>query len=161
MGADLYIQKLFKPNQEKYRPLFDAAVYTRDVTSSTEAQKKKAQDKVDEYYSKMYSKGYFRDSYNSSSFFWRLGLSWWNDVIPMLNKKGELTVTKAKKLRYMVTSAEFKPATREELIQMGAAVDEEMNSVEAWNKSFLDARDEFVKFLDEAIKAKLPIYCSL
>lgn len=163
MGADLYIQKLFNPNREKYRPLIDAAVYVRDVTANTESQKKKAQEKIDTYWNKMYAQGYFRDAYNDGSFFWRLGLSWWHDVIPMLNKKSELTVTKAKKLRYMVTSREIKPITREELVknyphQEAEFTEEQVANV---NKGFHDRRDAFVAFLDTAIKKKLPIYCSL
>lgn len=163
MGADLYIQKLFNPNREKYRPLIDAAVYVRDVTATTEAEKKKAQEKVEKYFEKMYSQGYFRDSYNDSSFFWRLGLSWWNDVIPMLNKKGDLTVTKAKKLRYIVTTTELKPVTKEEMLAKYPKDEAEFTDewIKETNEYYLKKRDTFIEFLDTAIKAKLPIYCSL
>ena len=33
---------------------------------------------------------YYRDSYNSGSVLWAMGLSWWTDVLPMLDDEGTL-----------------------------------------------------------------------
>jgi hypothetical protein len=36
------------------------------------------------------AKAYFRDSYNMSNVLWTLNLSWWQDVLPLLDEKLEL-----------------------------------------------------------------------
>ena len=97
MGADLYNERYFKRTPELV---------------ATDARKRELQARLDkirldgnglrdylkgpdpadqlreEYtaaYDKMYSDPlyYFRDSYNSSSVLWKMGLSWWTDVIPL------------------------------------------------------------------------------
>jgi hypothetical protein len=41
---------------------------------------------------KMYQRGYFRDSYNSSNLLWPFDLSWWQDVLEVLvGKEGKMS----------------------------------------------------------------------
>jgi len=52
----------------------------------------KAQKQVVRYYDKMYQRGYFRDSHNSSNLLWLFDLSWWRDVSGVLvGKDGKMS----------------------------------------------------------------------
>src|SRR5512146_3228468 len=97
MGADLYIESISNKQKATYEPLFNAAVRARE-SNKDESRKDELQAEVSKYYDLMYAEGYFRDSYNITSVLKRLGLSWWKDVGPLLNKKGYLSPTKARKL---------------------------------------------------------------
>ena len=148
MGADLYLYSLHNVCEEKYKPLFDKWVKTRDEATSDEA-KDKAQKKVSFYYDAMMSDGYFRDSYNNSSLFWQYELSWWSDLGEMLDKEGYLAVDECKKLLAML---EENNETFEENV----------------GKLDLEAREYFIKkditfknFLKQAIELDEPIYCSI
>lgn len=66
-------------------------------------------------YEQKYSeqRGYFRDSYNSTSVMAAMGLSWWKDVVPMLTS-GErgvdvLTEEACERLAQRLDVAEFAP----------------------------------------------------
>lgn len=186
MGADLFIRSLYDKTDDEYRPLFDKAAAERNAYQDQRASaREKAahqthdpygigagtpdpactlcqlQGEVNKYYALMFGQGYFRDNYNGGNFLSKFGLSWWKDILPRLNKKGELSPTKAKKLRAEIIRAELQPVTREWLESNRCAVDDGENSPEAWNNGFLERRAEFVKFLDTAIALKEPIYCSL
>jgi hypothetical protein len=97
----------------------------------------------------MYSSGYFRDSYNNSNLLWQFGLSWWSDVIPMLNRNDELSPQRAQKLLSMLDSrsAEF-----EERIAARAATKQ---------KYFRKKWRALRYFLTTAIEQGEPIACSL
>ena len=73
-----------------------AAVFV--VLIATSAQ---AQQRVEHCYDQMLSQGYFRDPYNNWDVLWQFGLSWWTDVIPMLDKEARLSVPQAKLLLEM------------------------------------------------------------
>lgn len=98
MGADLYLQSQFGATHERWLKLFERAAARRDAVPDGSAEKQRLQRRVERCYHRMYSNGYFRDSYNDSNLLWRFGLSWWVDVIPMLNKDGELTPQRAQEL---------------------------------------------------------------
>lgn len=108
----------------------------------------KAQARVNKWYDKMYEVGYFRDSYNGTSLFWRLGMSWWG--CPYI-KNGEIKPENAKKLLAEVEQAEINPITKEELLEHHCKVDDGENSPESWDKMFSDKKARFVFFLKEAI----------
>ena len=57
---------------------------------------------------------YFRDSYNSSSLMWSLGISWWKDVIPMLDDESMLSTEKAQDLIKMIEDSEIKLTDEQE-----------------------------------------------
>ena len=185
MGADLYINKLFQANQAKYEPIFQRWVAVRQSLEMslpaslqqgqykakgiqlTPDQKiivekiKWAQKKVSYIYDKMYSVGYFRDSYNSTSILNRLGLSWWQDVSGKLtNKKGDMTPTKAKIFLAQLKAAKLDPVTAKSLKAEHCTVDDNENSPEAWNKMFKRKRARLIRFVEIAIKLKTPIKCS-
>src|SRR5438445_9076136 len=90
MGADLYIDALYAPRQEQWRPEFDKAVQARDHASD-EASRNAAQLRVEQAYAEMHGAGYFRDPYNDRYVLWKFGLSWWKDVIRMLGGEGPPT----------------------------------------------------------------------
>lgn len=155
MGADLYIRKLSDKCREEHEPRFNAACKHRDALAkdptATLDQKNEAQDAVHEAHDAMYAEGYFRDSYNLTSVLWRLGLSWWNDVIPMLDDDGNLTGDNLTKFRTMVADAKYEPVTE--------TPNEE--SIEEWNKYYTEKRARLLAFLDKAIELGEPIDCSL
>jgi phosphopentomutase len=76
MGSDLSIQSISRPLQDKHQQTFHAYARRRDA-ATTEDERKRFQRKVEEAYAKMYSAGYFRDSYNNSNLLWKLGLDYW------------------------------------------------------------------------------------
>lgn len=121
----------------------------------------KIQNKVVLYYNKMNSEGYFRDSYNVSSIMSRLGLSWWKDVVPLKNKKGEISVRNCKKLLAMVEDANLHLPTKEELIASNARIDDDEYSVAEWHKLFKKRKQMLVKFIKLAIELDEPIVASL
>ena len=155
MGADLYINKLYQPNLEKYKPLFEAAVQRRD--SATDAEEINLhQAKVDEYYDLMYSEGYFRDSYNDSSVLWQLELSGWGDVIPMLNRRGNLV---GKNLDAFIAMLENRQIPdKENLSHISHDNDQELQE---WHTYFVEKRLRLIEFLKTAKQLRAPVYCSL
>ena len=97
MGADLYITPLNAQQRQQWEPEFEKAASARDEALD-EASQKVAQVRVEQAYEQMYSRGYFRDPYNDWDLLWNFGLSWWQDVIPMLDKEGWLSVERAQGL---------------------------------------------------------------
>jgi len=203
MGADLYINKIYDANHDKYETKFDYAVKVRNafdkilsreiiaeiskivnggktrsyfddpkpVPEDMELSARlrsyvdnynaycKAQSEVTKYHSKMYERGYFRDSYNGTSLFWRLGLSWWNDLKDYTNSNSELTPEGAKKLLEKVKSTRLKPVTEDYLREHNCQLDEE-NTVKSWQKYFINKKRNFIRFLELAIRLNTNIYCS-
>jgi hypothetical protein len=91
---------------------------------------------------------YFRDSYNDSNLLWQFGLSWWRDVIPMLDG-GLLQPTGVKDLLAMID-------VREEAFRRRTAkLDEEDR------RYFEEKRKEFRAFLEAAALAGHAVECSL
>jgi len=90
MGADISIvERMEMPDVVENKRLFDEAVRHRDSLDRQLQTKaaEEAQEKVMKLYDEMYpDDAYFRDSYNISSLFWRLGLSWWKDVGELMKK---------------------------------------------------------------------------
>ena len=149
MGADLYINSRYQPQRLKWQKVFDAAVEERNRLQPETAEFKRVQAKVEDAYSRMYERGYFRDSYNDNNLLRKFGLSWWEDVIPMLNADGELSVSQAERLLEML-----KEQHNEFLGNLKS-----MSS--ARRKQFLDAYADLQKFLAEAIELNSPIDASL
>src|SRR6266568_7238017 len=106
MGADLYITSLYEPHRQQWEPQFEEAAKRRDSLERGSEEYRKAQAKVEECYEKMYEHGYFRDPYNDWDLLWKFGLSWWNDVIPMQDDEGRLSVSQAKQLLAMLKERE-------------------------------------------------------
>lgn len=165
MGADLYIDKLYNNGLAERERAFSAARAARDKAKAEgrpAAEIEMLQHAVEAAHGAIYNNpGYFRDSYNGTSVAWLMGLSWWRDVIPMLNKEGQLTPGKAKLLLERVRAAEVRFRTEEELKADHCAVDDGDNSPESWHKAKLEHKAELVAFLERAIELNEPIACSL
>ncbi len=151
MGADLYIGLIFKPNHRKWKGHFDEAEAKRDASPQDTPERKLWEERADEYFDRMYSAsaGYFRDPYNSSSVLWQFGLSWWEDVIPMLDEECGLSVAKTETLLKMLHE-------RAELFADNLA---ELPADE--QQDFRDRANKLQMFLQTAIKLDCPIDCSL
>ena len=161
MGADLYIRSLSEACRKQWEPVFNAACRKRDKFGRGTPEGDAAQKEVNEAYDKMFAEGYFRDSYNATNCLNRVGLSWWADVVPLCNKKGQMGIRNIRKFRKMITDAKLEPMTKEQLLANHATVDDGVNSVEAWNKYYADGIKELLAFLDKALELKEPIDCSL
>jgi len=154
MGADLYINRLYKPLREASQPKFDAAVAQRD-SATTDEEKKAAQNLVDDAYEQMYSdQAYFRDSYNGTSVLHRVGLSWWRDLEPDIdsdsdpdgsNLSAAACLSFANRLR---DAGPPEPITRQYLEANHCTVDGDKNSPEAWNRYFQEKYERLIDFFE-------------
>jgi hypothetical protein len=104
---------------------------------------------ADLYYKGKYA---YRDQYNIWTTLQPLGLSWWVDVVPMLNKDNKLPIEKAEELKEKVESG------FEYLFQSRVRYN-------IYKKHYVDYINESVndllKLLKKSIKEKEPIKCSL
>ena len=149
MGADLYISQLFDSQFKKWERRFDKAVAYRDRLAEDAPERGEAQKRVEECFDKMYERGYFRDSYNDSDLLWKFDLSWWDDVIPMLNGKSQLTPEKASALLSILKE-------KEPLFECALA-----SQQEPARRYFRQKYTVFKEFLNQAIQLGVPIECSL
>ena len=106
MGADLFITPLYQRQPQQWQPQFEAAVKRRDSLKAGSKAHRQAQAKVSECYEKLNEQGYFRDPYNDWDLLWKFGLSWWGDVIPMLDDKDCLTIEQIRNLLAMLKERE-------------------------------------------------------
>jgi hypothetical protein len=176
MGADLYLSSVFDANKAKHEPAFKAAVAKRDALPRGSDAANLAQKEVNAAYNAMMGRGYFRDCYNSGGLFAQMSLSWWKDVVPMLDDEGNLPIPKARELLERVTAEPLTlgaiPTTDEVqkvgqlfsaltansglTVEAGRDVPDETQRAEyeAW-------RDALVALLTESIMLNEPLYCSL
>jgi hypothetical protein len=149
MGADLYLESRFRKPHERWRKRFEKAVARRDAAPAGSAEGDRLQRVVLRCYDRMFRNGYFRDSYNQSNLLWQFELSWWEDVIPMLDGNSELA-----------------PARTQELLSMleGRLADFERNIGERppdEQRYFRKKWRQLRHFLMTAIALGEPIGCSL
>jgi len=175
MGADLYIEPIFSQNNKKYSKLFEIAVQERDKEYEKNGNTKQGellQEKVTEYYNKMYERGYFRDSYNNSSLFWKLGLSWWE-----LDRAGLLDIGSTECGEYYSTgiSSENAFLLRELVKETPLVIDpnKDGDGREITGKEFSDAgleetieyfekkKQDFIDFLTEAYEGGYCVEASI
>jgi hypothetical protein len=149
MGADLYISPLFDPQHKEWESQFNLAVAERDRLTEGTPEYALAQKRVEYCYSQMYEKGYFRDSYNDSDLLWKFDLSWWEDVIPMLEEESRLSPPKAAQLLAMLKQKEV--AFCDNLASLPAPA----------KRYFTKKYAQLQKFLKQAIELGVPIECSL
>jgi len=173
MGADLYIKDIYETAQKKYRVKFESAARKRDELDAAgdKAGSKKMQKAIERYDALMHKDGYFRDSYNNSSVLNRLGLSWWKDVTPKLDKGSNLDVggciwlieqVKARKIR-KVTKAEMERGIDIKDLKNAGWNMKNVNQrqVDSWNRYFVAKKKLLITFLQRAVKAHTPVECSL
>jgi hypothetical protein len=152
------MQPIYEQNSTKYRELFHKACVRRDKAQRGSKTAEKEQKSVSFWYSKMYQVGYFRDQYSCWTMLRTVGLSWWNDVTPLLTKKKRVLKGKnLKKFLDMVKTAKQKIPTQRELKKAGASVDD----LKEARQYFIDKRNQLVAFLQQAVDNKYDIECSL
>lgn len=103
MGADLYIESISQRKQALYREKFEQAVKMRD--SLKEPYNQEYQELVEFYFDKLFSVGYFRDSYNNSNLLWRFEISYWKNDLE-LDVNGDLPPSQAQRLLAMLKERE-------------------------------------------------------
>lgn len=158
MGADLYLESVSHANQARHKPSFDEWVQRRDdlLKAGKAEEARAAQLKVEEYYDKMYERGYFRDSYNGSNLLSLFDLDWWVNVSDLLDDEGMLSPTNAQAFLEMLTEQE--PIFEARL--------PELITWEEWTKAEMEAyfRKKYKRlreFLEEAIRLNEAILCSI
>lgn len=160
MGADLYRNDILDPIREQTKKTFDEAVAVRDALPPNDPRLDAAQADVDAAYDAMYPDGaYFRDSYNCSSVLNRLGLSWWQDVIPMLDKEGNLSPDRCKELADQIDNIDLQPISDSDWQDNWQS--HTRDTRESWDKYFLEKKQRLIDFLRSAAEAGQPISCSL
>jgi hypothetical protein len=112
-------------------------------------QRKAAQEEVNRRFEQMSSQGYFRDPYNDWDLLWKFRLSWWRDVIPMLDKGGGLSPKAAGQL--LARLHEREATFEENLVELAS---EEQ-------RSFRERYAELQQFLKQAIALGETVDCSL
>lgn len=146
MGADLFIMSIFDKNREKYQAEFDRAVERRNAETDA-AKKEKHQKKVAILWDKMYSsKGYYRDSYNSSNLLWALGLDYWIWLEGLLDDDRKMSV---ENMIYVVSEIKKRDITQDK---------ERSKDVLIYLKN---KKKELLQFLQLAIEMDEPIKCSI
>lgn len=167
MGADIYLRSVYELNAAKWRPAFDAAVAERDKYNKQCRRDlaEAAQKKVHEAYDKLFSVGYFRDSYNPSNFLWITGLSWWNDIIPRLNANGELPLKQARWFRNrlakeVITLDRVKKHIDAREAEHGQSYSHPID-YEGWLKRWQEDQKELIALLDQSLALGERLDCSL
>jgi hypothetical protein len=149
MGADLYITALNEKQRQQWEKRFERAARQRDRLPDGTPEHAQAQKRVELCYDKMRARGYFRDSYNDSDLLWKFGLSWWRDIIPLLEDDRYLSVGKTTKLLAMLKEHE-------------PDFERNVADVPEQSKQYFHRKYEALQnFLGEAIALDLPIECSL
>jgi hypothetical protein len=163
MGADIYLESAFNAKQAVAKPKFEAAVAKRDKAKA-KAAKDAAQAEVEKWYSEMYSDGYFRDSYNSGSLFWFLGLSWWQ-LAEELCEDGYLPVQHA---QTVIDRIQAVGITEERLAGWVAKKREEgwtfsgdQGSPEQWRDRFKEDAQDLCNLLRRSIELNEPLLWSV
>jgi hypothetical protein len=103
---------------------------------------------------------YFRDSYNGTSLLWRMDLSWWEDVIPMLDDEGCLSGDQLLSFQSMIRDRVLLLPTEEQLKEANCLVDDK-NALSIWHEYLLGKREKLMKLIDIAVKTNSAIVCSL
>jgi hypothetical protein len=152
MGADLYLRAGFEQNRSRWQACFDQAVIRLDQAAQGSAERDQAESEAIAAYEQLYgADGYFRDPYNDWSVLWKFGLSWWDDVIPLLDEGGFLSPANAGRLLGMLEGrqAQFEQADNADVSDLEDAQD------------FRERSTALRQFLKRSVELKEPIECSL
>ena len=159
MGADIYYNS---PKFLEKDMLFEK--WAR-IPNSSEAKKEEAHLLWKKAYNEFDESGdYFRDSYNSSSLLNIIGLSWWRDVIPMLDEEGQLPIIHAMRLWKMIEKSPIVRETikaRMEEVSFGEKEELSDKELDEWYDYFVEKKATFMKMLDRSIENNNPLLCSL
>lgn len=111
---------------------------------------------------------YFRDSYNSSSLFWKLNLSWWQDLDQFIGPDGDGVYGAEDENGYSLYPIGIRKLAavvreRSELLMYNCRdlPDDTGENGDLDKKYFSEKYDRFLKFLNDAAEAGDTIYCSV
>lgn len=167
MGADIYLKSIYNEGREAKELLFKQAADKRDrldkLYGRNDSRTVAAQKEVNETYEALFANGYFRDSYNSTSLFWLLGLSWWQLGDELLDEDRNLPIENAKVL---LARLESTPVTDENFANWEKARREdgwkfEDNSPAEWRKSFEEKHADLCNLLRASIQYGEPLFWSV
>jgi len=147
MGADLYIKN------EATTAMMDDMRQVLLGTADFDAARSRAMSVLN-------SEDYFRDAYNGLNVLHTLGMSWADDVIPLLVDgclSGQSLIDFQRKIESMV---QILP-TAEMLKKNHVQIDEYLMTVEAWHDFLLEKREKLRNFLSRAIRTESEVICSL
>jgi hypothetical protein len=151
MGADLYMKgfdEVYERNMPRLRAAAELRNHLRSIEDDSRADK--CQRYVEYWHSAIYAGNrYFRDSYNDWNALNKCGISWWRDVIPMLDDEGNLTATTAQQLKAMIVANEA---------EFNAAIEGCSDKDKAY---FTTKRTRLLEMLDTTIQTDGFIDCSL
>ncbi|MEM3452114.1 MAG: hypothetical protein QW835_00610 [Candidatus Hadarchaeum sp.] len=160
MGAELYIESIFNDAYRRWAPIFERLVIVRDRAISRGEDAEEIQLQIRKVYNRMYPRsGYFCDNYNGTCLLWRLGLSWWEDVDPLV-KDGYLYTNEIRKLICMVKKAKWIDLN-EYVKEYSLQIDDKDNSPDAWEIYFLGKKRHLLSLLNRALRIGEPILVSI
>ena len=101
---------------------------------------------------------YFYDPYSYLSVMWAMGMSWWQEIIPMLKNDGHLTLDNCEELIKILENTDVIPERSiiSDIDRDRAEIDENFNQEYMENK-----KKRLIQFLKKSIDNKIPIKCSL
>ena len=159
MGADLYLNSVFRKHHDRYAPKFDHWVAKRKTLYKAGQREAAdgAQKQVLKYFEKMHERGYFRDSYNSSNLLWLFDLSWWQNVLEVLvDQDGKMSPENAESFLRLLEDRES--VFQANLAKVKPADGETRAEVEQY---FRKKYERLKAFLRQAIDRKESVQCSL
>lgn len=177
MGADIYLKSVYDVAYAKAKPAFEAAVAARDAYLNEHGravrstpQYRQLQAEVEKTYDAMYPEdGYYRDSYNTTSLFSMLGLSWWqvsgddgegDPRLGKLIKNGEMYIPSMEKLLGFLKEVDLDARFDKWVGDLGDKKDPEFDP-EEWRGYFHRKRNRLMRLLEKAIELKEPLRCSV
>jgi len=101
---------------------------------------------------------YFYDPYSYLSVMWAMGMSWWQEIIPMLKNDGHLPLDNCEELIKILENTDVIPERSiiSDIDRNRAETDENFNQEYMENK-----KKRLIQFLKKSIDNKIPIKCSL
>ena len=152
MGADLYIIEAYESRLKRMKPKLDESLQVLETLKRGTIDYRQEEEKYLNLSYELHEGVYFRDSYNCASIAWSLGLSWWDDVYPMLDNENKLSKNKTHELIKMIKLKNL--YISDDLLEYFQTKEEARN--------FLDnKRKELLSFLNKSIDSNQEINCSL
>jgi hypothetical protein len=153
VGADLYRDD-HKEQTKQYEERFDQLVKLRNDAPTPE-ERDRLQAEIHDLYEKIFRHPYyFRDSYNNSSLFWKLDLSWWGGAPGYMDDDGIMHPDGAQRLL-----DECKK--RSELLAHNVKDLPDEHPTDFDKKYFFDKYDTFLDFLQQVIDGNHTVLCSV
>lgn len=163
MGADIYLNSVYNKSNEHAERKYKRALTLRDQATG-KASVAQHQVQVDKYYDLINDAGYFRDSYNHTSLFWILGLSWWELYEELCNEEGFLPIHNARILVNRILHVSIYdnfPNWETERKTAGWTFSDKGNSTNDWINNFIDKKYKLINLLEQSIKLDEPLLWSV